>query len=122
VTVVAKTTPDTPTTKPTPPTPPAPPADDPSLCNCIGPWQQTILVQQSKAADEKSGLKSEYRVDIIKPWTYDPVKKGCVGTWVLMRNLYNPNIKQWQEQAHNGGTDAVVYLKEAREKCNALQK
>jgi hypothetical protein len=115
--------PPDPPKEPTKPTPPTPPADDPSLCNCIGPWQQTILVQRLIATSDEVGEKNtEWRVDIIKPWTYDPVKKGCVGSFVQIRHLYNSTTKQWYDNMQGGGTDAFVSLGEARELCNALQK
>jgi hypothetical protein len=111
-------------TQPTQPTQPTPPAKDPQTsCNCIQPYQQKFYLGDAIASCKSQGKKDcNFRLDIIKPWTYDPAFKGCVGTWKLMQQIYDPVTKQYNWYSVASANPGVVDLGTAQDRCNAMQK
>lgn len=91
------------------------------LCDCVTTWQKTIRqAELIKTSQEVNGTDHiGYELRIIKPWTYNPGSKVCVGSYEYWqaRKFHNP---LWQRVGSY--PDMEVSLNHAEERCKELKK
>lgn len=90
-----------------------------AACDCIGQWQTSVLTAKNQALckDVHGAACLGAEVRITKPWTWEPARQACVGSFEYWQGLRGGK-PEWQSAGSYAGQS--VELAKARQRCQEI--